>query len=90
MLPCEFQTRQHSAESSSTFPLRRNKKNARVARSKDMFWVHLLLTAAIALCSWLSRPGSSLNRSAWQAFDCAVAALSQGDEKDEGDGTSDG
>ena len=47
-----------------------------------MLWILLLLTAAIALCSWLSPPGSSLNRSAWQAFDCAVASLSQGNDDD--------
>ena len=46
-------------------------------------WLLLVLIAAIVLCSWLSLPGSSLNRSAWQAFDCAVATLSQGDNEDE-------
>ena len=50
-----------------------------------MFWVLLFLTAAIALCSWLSPPGSSLNRAAWQALDSTVATLSQGDEEDEED-----
>ena len=50
-----------------------------------MLWFFLMLIAAIALCSWLSPPGSSLNRAAWQALDSTVAALSQGDEEDEGD-----
>ena len=50
-----------------------------------MLWILLLLTAAIAFCSWLSPPGSTLNRSAWQAFDCAVASLSQGDDDEEDD-----
>ena len=50
-----------------------------------MFCFLLLLIAAIAICSWLSPPGSSLNRAAWQALDSTVAALSQGDEEDEGD-----
>ena len=49
-----------------------------------MLWFFLMLIAAIALCSWLSPPGSSLNRAAWQALDSTVAALSQGDEEDEG------
>ena len=52
-----------------------------------MFWLLLWLIAAVAICSWLSPPGSSVNRSAWQALDSTVALLSQarGDE-DEHDG----
>ena len=46
-----------------------------------MLWFFLMLIAAIALCSWLSPPGSSLNRAAWQAFDSTVSTLSQGHEE---------
>ena len=49
-----------------------------------MVWFLLMLIGAIAICSWLSPPGSSLNRAAWQALDSTVATLSQGDEEDEG------
>ena len=55
------------------------------AWGKDMVWFLLMLIGAIAICSWLSPPGSSLNCAAWQALDSTVAALSQGDEEDEGD-----
>ena len=54
------------------------------AWGKDMVWFLLMLIGAIAICSWLSPPGSSLNRAAWQALDSTVATLSQGDEEDEG------
>ena len=46
-----------------------------------MLWLMLILIGAIALCSWLSPPGSSLNRAAWQAFDSTVSTLSEGDEE---------
>ena len=46
-----------------------------------MVWFLLMLIGAIAICSWLSPPGSSLNRAAWQAFDSTVSTLSQGDEE---------
>ena len=46
-----------------------------------MLWLMLILIGAIALCSWLSPPGSSLNRAAWQAFDSTVSTLSQGHEE---------
>ena len=46
-----------------------------------MLWLMLILVGAIALCSWLSPPGSSLNRAAWQAFDSTVSTLSQGHEE---------
>ena len=49
-----------------------------------MSWFLLVLIAAITICSWLSPPGSSLNRSAQQALDSTVALLSQasGDDED--------
>jgi len=50
-----------------------------------MFWFLLLLIAAIAICSWLSPPGSSLNRSAWHALDSTVAMLSRGGGGDDDD-----
>ncbi len=51
-----------------------------------MSWFLLMLIAAIAICSWLSPPGSSLNRSAQQALDSTVAVLSQASGDDEDDG----
>ena len=48
---------------------------------ENMLWLMLILIGAIALCSWLSPPGSSLNRAAWQAFDSTVSTLSQGHEE---------
>ena len=52
-----------------------------------MPWLLLVLVAAVAICSWLSPPGSSLNRSAQQALDSTVALLSQasGDEDEDDD-----
>ena len=50
-----------------------------------MLWFLLMLIGAIALCSWLSPPGSNLNRAAWQAFDSTVATLSQGGGDDSDD-----
>jgi len=51
---------------------------------QSMPWLLLVLVAAVAICSWLSPPGSSLNRSAQQALDSTVALLSQasGDDED--------
>ena len=43
-----------------------------------MFWFLLILIAAVAICSRFSAPSSSLNRSAWQAFDSTVRMLSRG------------
>ena len=51
-----------------------------------MPWLLFLLIAAIAICSWLSPPGSSLNRSAWRALDNTVALLSQAGADDDDDG----
>ena len=50
-----------------------------------MFCFLLLLMATIAICSWLSPPGSSLDRSAWQAFDSTLSMLSQGGGGDDDD-----
>ena len=52
-----------------------------------MLWFLLMLIAAVAICSWLSPPGSSLNRSAQQALDSTAAQLSQasGDEDEDND-----
>ena len=69
-------------------PKRRETTKHHHAKDKqNMPWLLLVLIAAVAICPWLSPPGSSLNRSAQQALDSTVALLCQasGDEDEDND-----